>query len=202
MIAKTLRRVWNGFLKIDIVKMMGREWEVVRATPATCLFLYHKDRDKVVLITQSRASVVSPKRPAGLMTEVVAGRIDKPNLTVQQIASDEAWHEAGIKIDPEKMHLLNNGEPVASSAGITDEMIYFVYGEITDENVDFTRAIFGDPKEGERINRHFFSPEEFENHVCDTMTTILFKYYFLWEREIAKNQKRKMENVNLYGGAL
>ena len=116
------------------------------------------------------------------MTEVVAGRLDKPGLTPQQIASDEAWHEAGVKIAPEKIFLLNDGEPVASSAGMADEVVYYAYGETTDEDTDFTKAVFGDPKEEEKITRHFFSLEEFENHICDTLSTFALKYWFLNKR--------------------
>ena len=183
------RRVWDGFFKVDLVQAEGKEWEVVRATPAICLLLYNKTRDNVILLTQSRASMVSNKNFTGIMTEVVAGRLDKEGWTPQEIASDEAWYEAGVKIPPEKILLLNSGVPVASSAGITNEVVYYAYGEITDDDIDFTKAVFGDPKEGEQIKRHFFSVEEFEKHTCDTLHTFVFKNWFLlmrWENIHAK----------------
>ena len=190
MTTKIARRVWDGFFKVDVVNFQGRNWEVIKATPAICLLLYNKTRDNVILITQSRASMISAKKQTGIMTEVVAGRLDKDGWTPQQIASNEAWHEAGVKILTEKIFLLNNGKPVASSAGITNELVYYGYGEITDDDVDFGKAIFGDPKEGERITRHFFTIEEFENHVCDTLSTFALKYWFLHKRFL-DNQTKK-----------
>lgn len=198
----TEKRVWNGYFKLDVVKADGITREVLRTKPAICLLLFNTETNEMVLINQTRLSMVSKKRPAGIMTEVVAGRLDKPGYTPEDIASDEAWHEAGIEIPPEKIELLNNCVPMASSAGMTDEIVYYAYGEITSKNIDFKKAIFGDPKENERITRIFFSLEQFENHICDDTHVFALKYWFLLKLEREKNQKRKEENDKIWKGVL
>ena len=184
------QRVWDGYFKVDVVETISEgKREVVRARPAICLLLHNPSKNNVILIMQNRPAMILNKRPYGTITEVVAGRLNKSNHTPRQIASDKAWHKAGIRIAPEKIMLLNNQIPMASSPGFSDEMVYYAYGEIGNENIDFTRGTFGDPKENEHTTRVFFTIEEFENHICETIHTFALKHWFLLKMEKEKTQK-------------
>lgn len=175
-----IKRAYDGYLAVDILETPQKQWEVVRAKPAVVLFLLNKSNNCALFVRQWRASMVSRENPSGILVEAIAGRLDKPGLSVLEIASSEAHEEAGVIISPQRIQYLNYGKPLASSAGMTDERIYLTYGEITNNDIDPKKTRFGASGEGEEILGRLYIPvSDLKMQAWDNMHTALLVEKFL-----------------------
>lgn len=84
-----------------------RRWDMVESYPSVAVLLYHTSKDAVVLVRQFRPAVyVSEMQSkgkkldlmAGVTLELCAGIIDKPGLSLRQIARDEVLEECGFDV--------------------------------------------------------------------------------------------------------
>lgn len=174
------KRVYDGYLKVDVLKTKKTNWEIARAKPAVALFLFNKSNNCALFVRQCRPSMISPENPFGILIEAVAGRLDKPGFTIEQVASAEAHEEAGAIIPPRRITRLNEGKPLSSSAGMTDELIYLTYGEITNNDFDKRKKVLGAEGEGEEILGIQYVPiTQLENQAWDNMHTALLVEMFL-----------------------
>lgn len=182
------RRVYDGYLKVDVLETEKTPWEIARAKPAVALFLFNKSNNCALFVRQCRPSMISPENPSGILIEAVAGRLDKPGFTVEQIASAEAHEEAAVIISPRRIVRLNGKKPLSSSAGMTDELIYLAYGEITNDDFDKRKKVLGAEGEGEEILGIQYIPiNQLENQVWDNMHTALLVERFL---RIQRNKQK------------
>ena len=163
----------DGFFRVLKVFTPYGMREVVRATNSASLLLHDKTRNIVLLITQPHAALACEGNPQGHIIEAIAGRFDC-DLSPKALIVKEALEEAGVTITEDDVEFLNNGEPMALSAGITNEVSYLAYAEITSEMVEQSERIFGVRKEGEHIIRIWMSVDDFLNHTCQCVK--LFAY--------------------------
>jgi len=175
-----IRRVYSGFVNVD---KHPNDHEVVIATDSVAIFIYDRDAERVLLITQCRLPMVRPDNPEGLITETPAGRFDI-KIGVAGLAVKEVKEEVGVTITEDEVQLLNNGVPLALSPGILTERIYVAYVEVSSSQIEKGERVFGVPEEGEEIRRVFVPLEKLESMVCDSITTWALVQWFLKERLI------------------
>ncbi len=138
----------KGFLTVEKITYDGGiTREIIRASNSVNLLIFDRSNDEVILVQQRREPMLSVHNPTGMIIETVAGRFDV-NLGAQQLAAKEAFEEAGIEIDPWDIELLNNGKPMALSAGVLTECAYLCFVEIDESNKRQSGNFFGtDPGE-------------------------------------------------------
>ena len=126
------------------------------------------------------------ENPHGLIIESVAGRFDC-NLKARELIVKEALEEAGVTLEEDKIIFLNNGKPMAVSAGMTGELSYLGYAEITPDMVEKGNRIFGCPEEGEQIERVWMNVEDFLAYPCGC--TRLFAYQQWLKNKLQKEKE-------------
>lgn len=165
------------------------EFYIARVKDAVAILIYVRAWDKVVFISQDRPGAVCAANPTGRLTEVPAGRLDY-EATVCEIAANEAYEEAGIRLDPNYIELINNGEPMTVSAGALTERIYFAYAEIGPEHVE-EGEFFGNEEEGEYIQRRFIAAQTLPYCVFDTASAFALVQWFLANKYEAPAYQRR-----------
>lgn len=171
-------RVYDGYYQVDVVTTpQGRKHEVVRATNSIGALFYCPSRGQVLLIRQSRVSMMTGDNPKGLITEGVAGRFDV-HLSPEALLVKEAWEEVRVRITEDDVLLLNDGQPMAVCAGMTDERSYLAYVELEPEMIQGKDGVFGAPGEGEAIIRVWMTLEEFECYQCEGVRVFALREWF------------------------
>lgn len=159
------KTVYQGFFSVDVVEMPEGPREVVRTTDSVSILIYDEINERIILVKQARASMMTNDNPEGLILETVAGRIDKP-LPLEDIIIDEVLKEAGVRITKQDIVLLNAGQAMAVSAGAMTEKSYLAFVVIKPNQMEEDR-VFGDSDEGERIVRVCLSLDKLKTYICE-----------------------------------
>lgn len=157
---------YRGYFTLDIIHTPDGPREVLRGDDSACVLIYDRANRRAVLVRQPRATMVRDDNPDGTLTEAVAGRFDGA-YGVKELIAKEAWEEAGVRLEEGQIELLNHGEPVALTAGATDERCYLAYAEIEPGQMEAGERERGAEGEGERITRVFVGADALEDYVCE-----------------------------------
>ncbi len=142
--------VYKGYFRFELVDTPQGRREVLHAPDSVSILLYDNTSDRFRLVRQPRAAMIRPDNPDGMITELVAGRFDG-DYTLEQLIIKEVWEEAGIDLPPRNVEILNNGVPMAVSAGATTERAYLAYAWFTPDMIVDEKKVYGAPGEGEEI---------------------------------------------------
>ncbi|XP_053203766.1 uridine diphosphate glucose pyrophosphatase NUDT14-like [Panonychus citri] len=119
-------------------------WDCVKAHDSVGIILFNKDRKKLIYVKQFRPSLIisSAKNfdlekgtievdPAinGYTLEMCAGIIDKPGLTIEQIAKEEVLEETGYDIPVSSLQFVCSSR---SSVGLQASLHAIYFAEVTD----------------------------------------------------------------------
>lgn len=171
----------DGFFKfVMVTRSDGRTREFLRTTDSAYLLVYDVDNKNILLVRQPREAMIAVGNPEGLIDECIGGRFDV-NLSPRELMAKEAKEEFGLTIDPETIELLNNGQPMAVSAGAVTEKAYLGIAQVFGHQVDMTtiKSYWGNETEGERITRIFVSRKNLEEYVCEDVRVFALIQYLL-----------------------
>lgn len=163
---------------LETVTTDGHERRFLRTSDSANVLIYLRDRQQLLLVSQCREAMVRPGNAGGRITESTAGRFDRDE-TVCQLLAREASEEVGVTIDSNSIALLNDGAPLALSAGCLTEHAWLGYVEITDDQLEQAEREFGLAEEGERITRIFLPVSELEHYVCEDVRVFAMVQWFL-----------------------
>jgi len=170
--------MFKGFFRVErITTDEGLVRDVVLSTDSVNLLVYDKSQDRVLLVKQVRESQIRDDNPKGFITETIAGRFDV-DLGVKALAVKEAKEEAGVKVTEDRIVVLNQGVPMALSAGILAERAYLCYVEVTEDDFEQEERSFGTDA-GEHVRRVWIPTEELEGYVCEDIRVWAFNQWFL-----------------------
>ena len=142
--------VFSGFVRVELVETPQGERTVVHTTNSVNVLIFEPESRRVILVRQPRASMISDDNPEGLFTETAAGRFDVA-LGPVALMIKEVHEETGITIAQEQLELLNDGEPLALSAGVMTEEAYLGIARIAPEQMPDTGRAYSAADEDERI---------------------------------------------------
>ncbi len=176
------RRVYDGFVKVDVVETpLGRR-EVVVATDSVAFLVYNKDKDEVLLTTQNRAPMITESNLTGRVTEVAAGRFDI-KIGVRGLIKKELKEELGVTNIPDKsINVLNREIPLALSPGVLTERQHLAFVTVRQKQIDPRKRLYGAKGEGEQIERRFIPVRKLSQMVCEDMKTWALIQWFLRTR--------------------
>lgn len=170
------RTIFDGFVKVEGWKAgMPHETLVIRTTDSVAGLLYDRTNSRVLQVSQQRAAMVRDDNPDGLIIECVAGRFDC-DLGPEALLVKEALEEAGVHITEDDVELLNNGKPLALSAGILTERCYLAFAQIEPAMVAEGER-FGLAEEGEDITRLWVDAQLFINGTHDDLRVWAFAQF-------------------------
>jgi len=172
----------NGFMSVE--RHIHTGFTIVRSSDAVAVLILIKNRG-ILLIEQCRPALISNENPNGILIEAVAGRFDV-TLSPIELIKKEVEEEVGGIIRDNQILFLNDGIPLAVSAGINTEKIYLAYAEIEESQIEQTERIFGHAEEGEKIKRLFISIDEFKKMKFNDMKTFALSQWFLREYETGR----------------
>lgn len=188
--------VFEGrFIDVEIIRAFDQEREVVVSCDSAAVLVYNRRLRKVIMVQQSRLAMVSSSNREGIITEVIAGRMNKDNLTLKGLIALEIKEETDIEVSEDDIQIINCLEPLAMSPGMTTERCYLALVEIPAGSFPKTfpksssSDVFGVEEEGERTKRIILSFEDLNDAVVyDDMKTFGIAQYFL--RYIEKVERR------------
>lgn len=169
------KRVYDGFVKVDIVNNHLGAWEVVRASDAVVILIHDLDSDSVILVRQPRAPMQSETNPQGMMLEAPAGRFDY-KATPVELAINEVKEETGLSLNKEDVTILNNGLPLATSPGVLSEKAYLCFAEVHLGQVDHSNNHFNHGRES--IERVFVPVSEFRTMPLESAKLFALREWF------------------------
>ena len=164
---------YKGFHELVKITTEHGCQEVVITFNSVCLLIYDPVKRKVLLTKQFRASrlynqlIHNHAKPDhehvntdGMSIGMVAGRFDV-NLTPEALAVKEALEEVGAVIAEDDVELVNDGQPMMVSSGLTTEMSYLAYIELKPGMVEESDQVYGVEEEGEKVTQVWMSLDEF-----------------------------------------
>jgi 8-oxo-dGTP pyrophosphatase MutT (NUDIX family) len=175
------RRVFNGFVKVDIVETPEGPREVVVATDSVAFLVYNQDNQEVLLVSQCRAPMIRADNPAGELLEVAAGRFDV-DLGVKGLIQKELEEELGIKLSDteaeEQIETLNNGIPLALSPGVLTERQYLAVVTVHQNQINPESRLYGVDAD-EKITRKFVPVDNIHTlQIHDMKTFALLEWFY------------------------
>jgi len=173
--------VYQGFFTVEKDRKTG--WEILRSPDSVAILVAVPEWNQVLMITQSRPPMVRDDNPDGRITEMPAGRLDKPGLDYVDIAVAEVEEEVGVKITRKDVRLFNDGVPLALSPGGITERMYLAWVEIAPSQIDLSRETFGCASERERITRKFVPVADLGTMTYENMATCTLSLMYLRELE-------------------
>lgn len=160
----TMKKIlYDGFVKLEAWAVAGVSFDhiIVRASDSVACVLVDVARGRVLLVRQQRPAMIRAGHESGTITELVAGRFDV-ELGPKALTIKEAEEEAGVRLDPSDVQLLNGGQPMALSAGVLTERAYVALAFISLSNIeggdDQARGV---AEEGESIHREWVDLDDF-----------------------------------------
>lgn len=185
--SRLLRVIYDGFAKLEEWFVGGPHTHLVlRCTDSVAIMLHDVVNRRFLLVQQSRVAMIREDNPDGLITEAVAGRFDV-KLGPKGLAIKEAKEEAGVIITENDVELLNDGKPMALSAGITTERSWLAYAAITPRQLTGNETdVFGVPEEGERIKRLWISEDDFSTFVSEDIRVLALVQHMIIKACLAK----------------
>lgn len=163
---------------LETVVTDGHERRFLRTSDSANILIFIRDQQKLLLVSQKREAMVCPDNPRGIIIESVAGRFDREE-TVRQLLAREAGEEVGGTIDPDAIELLNQGAPLALSAGCLTEHAWLGYVEIDSAQLEQTERTYGVAEEGEHIQRIFFGIESLDDYVYSDVRVFAMLQWFI-----------------------
>ena len=171
------RALYQGYFTLVSVETTGGPREVVVATDSVSLLLYCRERDSVLLISEPRAAMATETNPQGVTAELVAGRFDH-DVSPKTLAVEEALQEAGVTIAEADIVMLNHGQSLSLSSGMTNEKCYLMFAPIGEENIGPDKEAFGVAAEGEQTKRVWLKLEDFRNMECSDLRVFTMRVWF------------------------
>lgn len=118
-----------------------------------------------------------PPVSTGVTYELCAGLVDKPNLSLEEIARQEVLEECGYDVPASKLKRITS---YRSGVGVTGSKQTLFYAEVSDDNC--VSAGGGEPREGElievvKIPLHEAMTFAYNERVPKTMAVI---FSFMW----------------------
>ncbi|XP_061668485.1 uridine diphosphate glucose pyrophosphatase NUDT14 [Syngnathoides biaculeatus] len=95
---------------------------------------------------EGESSFAWPPAATGITYELCAGLVDKPNLSLEEIARQEVLEECGYDVPASKLKRITS---YRSGVGVTGSKQTMFYAEVSDDNC--VSAGGGEPQEGELI---------------------------------------------------
>ncbi|GIX07818.1 MAG: hypothetical protein KatS3mg115_2221 [Candidatus Poribacteria bacterium] len=181
MMSRSSTIAYRGFFTLEIVDTPVGRREVLRTTDSVVVLVHDVVNDRVLLVRQRRAAMATDENPEGWITEAIAGRMDR-GLPVRELIAQEAWEEAGVRLEPEQIELLNHGQPMAVTAGVTNERSYLAYAPVRPEQIEAGEHPRGLSGEGEEIFRVFVPVSELETVVYEDVRVFALCQYLLRKR--------------------
>ncbi len=171
----------NPFLKLEewAHPVTGRPWYVVRCTNSVSGLLHDVVNKRVLLIRSNHIAAQYETNPCGTLITPFAGRFDRL-VSPKQLLIDEGWEELRAVIPEQDVCILNNGVSMVLSIGIITERGYLCYAQITEGQLSGSdNETFGLASEGEEINRHWVSEDEFlaDDYTCVDMRVFAFRQH-------------------------
>lgn len=155
----------------------GANREILFTSDSVACLVYLVDTHQVVLVQQFRASTQSPEHPTGMITELVAGRIDR-QASPEQILLTELQEEIGAQVQPSQITWLNNGRPMTLSAGALSERCHMALVCIESSMIEADCGqTFGNAHEHERIQRQVIGIDQFLTMDCSDIRVLAMQYY-------------------------
>lgn len=179
------RTLHRGFFELVALFMNGRWIEVVKASDSVAGLINVTDTNQVVLVEQHRPAMANLTDKMGTIIELVAGRRDHDGESTLSLFLREAKEEAGATIRRDQVFLLNNGQPVAVSPGMTTERVTLCYAEITSDQLAVGDQ-FGVAAEGERTTRRLMSADEFLAYQPQSLMVLTLQLYWRHLRDICR----------------
>lgn len=197
---RLLRVIFDGFAKLEEWIVGGPHTHLIlRATDSVAILLYDETNERFLLVRQKRVSMIRKGNPKGFITEAIAGRFDV-KLGPKALAIKEALEEAGATLTEHEVELLNNGKPMALSAGILTERSYLAFAIIKPEKlIGDDHDTFGVPEEGEAISRVWIPRKDinaFEAEDVRVLALIQHLKLKLLERDLGKQAMARMLEVS------
>uniref|UniRef100_A0A8D3CEU6 Uridine diphosphate glucose pyrophosphatase NUDT14 n=1 Tax=Scophthalmus maximus TaxID=52904 RepID=A0A8D3CEU6_SCOMX len=118
-----------------------------------------------------------PPATAGLTYELCAGLVDKPDLSLEEIARQEVLEECGYDVPASKLKRITS---YRSGVGVTGAKQTMFYAEVSDDNC--VSAGGGEPREGElievvKVPLHEAMTFAYDERIPKTMGVI---FSFIW----------------------
>lgn len=189
MASRNVETKYDGFVKLEEHQVPGLKFPivVVRASDSVAGLLYDRTNHRVLVIRQSRVPMERTDNPTGAVVELVAGRFDV-KLGPKALLVKEAKEEAGVTITEDDVRLLNDGVPLALSAGILTERCYLCYAEIAPDKIDEGDENRGVPEEGECISRIWIDADEFVKGPFECVRVLTLALYM---KDILRDERRR-----------
>ncbi|XP_037100585.1 uridine diphosphate glucose pyrophosphatase NUDT14 [Syngnathus acus] len=127
--------------------------------------------------TEVGGSSALPPVAMGITYELCAGLVDKPNLSLEEIARQEVLEECGYDVPASKLKRITS---YRSGVGVTGSKQTMFYAEVSDDNC--VSAGGGDPREGEfievvKVPLHEAMTFAYNERIPKTMGVI---FSFIW----------------------
>ncbi|XP_015245707.1 PREDICTED: uridine diphosphate glucose pyrophosphatase [Cyprinodon variegatus] len=118
-----------------------------------------------------------PPASAGVTYELCAGLVDKPDLSLEEIARQEVLEECGYDVPASKLKRITS---YRSGVGVTGSKQTMFYAEVSDDNC--VSAGGGEPREGElievvKVPLHEAMTFAYDERIPKTMGVI---FSFIW----------------------
>ncbi|KAM9338973.1 uridine diphosphate glucose pyrophosphatase NUDT14 [Symphorus nematophorus] len=127
--------------------------------------------------SEGESSSQWPPASAGVTYELCAGLVDKPDLSLEEIARQEVLEECGYDVPASKLKRITS---YRSGVGVTGSKQTMFYAEVSDDNC--VSAGGGEPREGElievvKVPLHEAMTFAYDERIPKTMGVI---FSFIW----------------------
>ncbi|MDP3710500.1 MAG: hypothetical protein Q8R29_02115 [bacterium] len=183
--------VFEGrFVDVQIRSTSDQKIEVVVSCNSVAVLVYNRRLRKAVLVQQSRLAMVSANNRKGIITEVIAGRMNKYNLTLKGLIALEIKEEVGVDVPENDIIVINGLQSLAMSPGMATERCYLALAEIPASSFPKEGSVFGVQEEGESTRPVIYSFEELDALVYEDMKTLALVQFFL--RGIEREERSRV----------
>lgn len=169
--------LYRGYF--TLIRTEGKR-EVLLTTDAVAVLVACPRLRKIYLQGQDRDAMITPQNPTGYTVEVCAGRFDKPGESPRVAAARETGEELGIVVGADAIQLVSD-EPLATSAGMTNEHILLAYTEVEPEQI-LEGTYWGAADENERTTRIEISYDDIPSYRTTDIKTFALIQWFLRAR--------------------
>jgi UDP-sugar diphosphatase len=152
---------------------IAKDWEIVQAHDSVAILIYHRERDRLILVKQFRPAVYL-HNDDGMTIELCAGIVDK-ELTLQEIAQEEIEEECGYRVPLERVEKIT---AFYTSVGFAGSRQTLYYTEVDDT----MKVSEGGGVDNELIEVIEMSPEKAKTFVYDESIakTPGLMFAFMW----------------------
>lgn len=110
-----------------------KSWDIVQTHNSVSIFLFHREKDSIMLVKQFRPSVYINNQD-GFTYELCAGLVDK-DLNVLHIAKEEVLEECGYDVPEECIEKITSFYTAVGFAGGKQDLFYAEVDESMKANV-------------------------------------------------------------------